>query len=132
MVMGPQNMDAPSTLMKEEAESFTQNNTPITVTAKQHATIADHENASDQQETPNAAARSRGEASTSSSLNNFPARSAAGTMQAWDLTRPVLDHCPILTRRQLRRLNKAWTLEEVSRCHLSSSCHYAVAFENLR
>lgn len=34
--------------------------------------------------------------------------------QAWQLKRPVLQHDPKLTRRQLRQMNRCWTLAEVA------------------
>eukprot|EP00879_Flechtneria_rotunda_P009010 GHRR01009435.1.p1 GENE.GHRR01009435.1~~GHRR01009435.1.p1 ORF type:complete len:227 (+),score=43.93 GHRR01009435.1:648-1328(+) len=35
--------------------------------------------------------------------------------QAWQLKRPILSHNPKLSRRELRRLNRNWTLEDVAK-----------------
>jgi nitrate reductase (NAD(P)H) len=40
--------------------------------------------------------------------------SSSGTHQAWQLKRPVLQHDPKLTRRQLRQLNRTWSLADVA------------------
>ncbi|GAX83959.1 hypothetical protein CEUSTIGMA_g11383.t1 [Chlamydomonas eustigma] len=32
---------------------------------------------------------------------------------SWNMRRPVLEHCPKLTRRALRKLNRNWSLEDV-------------------
>lgn len=48
--------------------------------------------------------------SASSSISS----SSSGTHQAWQLKRPVLQHDPKLTRRQLRQLNRSWTLADVA------------------
>lgn len=45
--------------------------------------------------------------STSSSSSSY-------VHQAWQLKRPVLSHDPKLTRRQLRKLNRTWSLSDVA------------------
>jgi cytochrome b involved in lipid metabolism len=51
---------------------------------------------------------------SSSSSSSSSSSGASGTHQAWQLKRPVLQHDPKLTRRQLRQLNRTWSLTDVA------------------
>jgi hypothetical protein len=57
-----------------------------------------------------------------------PGRTANGTFQAWALQRPPGDERgAALTRRALRRLGRAWTLEEVAAHRTAGDAWIAVA-----